>query len=586
MTDVVHIDARFLAQLVLCSALLSAFAFVAFRSNAVTLRAYALIAGMVLTALPFALALTSGWHWTAPFEVLTLVSLAGSVPIPVWLIAIWAGVAVALNVQALYRLVDTRRRLAAMPRVDDAGIEAEAAVVARRLAFGRPFQLHFGPTSCSSTLAGNRIVLRADARNWEPRAVRAVLAHEFVHLSRRDDVCLFVLGLVLNWYWFAPWVGLLRRQYASAMEQSCDDRAAEILPSCADYLDGVLCAVRAEQEPLPIVAAMGGAGVVARFQRFLGSRQRQLDVGGLYWGLVVGLGAALLFTSVEFEAYEPVPVLSIGSFVEPRILTLEHELALPTVHERALGGDRPVRRAPSPIYPGRAINEGIEGHVVVEYKVSRDGRVVSPVVVDSDPPGVFDQVALRAVARREYVASHELADAGSPNPPDRIVRRFEFEIPAREPGPNRSPLPVHASPNRPPPDTQLRERLSGQRDAEDHAGALKPVLPRIVAEIVDPGLAIPAIDKGDLLPMVKVAPIYPKRALARNLAGRVLLEFVVTETGAVRDPVVLAADPPGVFERAAIDAVGKFRYSPKVVEGKPVEVAGVRNLVVFEIEDG
>ena len=585
MTDVVHIDARFLAQLVLCSALLSAFAFVAFRSNAVTRRAYALIAGMVLTALPFALALTSGWHWTAAFEVLTLVSLAGSVPIPVWLIAIWASVAFALNLQALYRLVDTRRRLAAMPRVDDAGITAEAAVVARRLAFGRPYQLHFGPNSCSSTLAGNRIVLRADARDWEPRAVRAVLAHEFVHLSRRDDVCLFVLGLVLNWYWFAPWVGLLRRQYASAMEQSCDDRAAEILPSCADYLDGVLCAARAEQEPLPIVAAMGGAGVVARFQRFLGNRQRQLDVGGVYWGLVVGLGAALLFTSVEFEAYEPAPVLSIGTFAEPRTLTLEPPLALPTVHERALGEDRPVRRASSPIYPGGAINEGIEGHVVVEYKVSRDGRVVSPVVIDSLPPGVFDRVALRAVERREYVSSHELADAGSPNPPDRIVRRFDFDIPAREPGPKALLVPGHPPATLPPPDTPLSQQLSERLDAPDNAVALKPVAPRIVAQIVDPGLAIPAIDKGDLLPVVKVAPIYPKDAIARNVTGQVLLEFVVTETGAVRDPVVLAADPPGVFERAAIDAVGKFRYSPKVVAGEPVEVTGVRNRIVFEITD-
>ena len=619
MTDVVHIDARFLAQLVLCSALLSAFAFVAFRSNAVTRRAYALIAGMVLTALPFALAMTSGWHWTAAFEVLTLVSLAGSVPIPVWLIAIWASVAFALNLQGLYRLVDTRRRLAAMPRVDDAGITAEAAVVARRLAYGRPYQLHFGPNSCSSTLAGNRIVLRADARDWEPRAVRAVLAHEFVHLSRRDDLCLFVLGLVLNWYWFAPWVGLLRRQYASAMEQSCDDRAAEILPSCADYLDGVLCAARAEQEPLPIVAAMGGAGVVARFQRFLGSRQRQLDVGGVYWGLVVGLGAALLFTSVEFEAYEPAPVLSIGTFPGPRTLTLEHELALPTVHEHALGEDRPVRRAPPPIYPGGAINEGIEGHVVVEYKVSRDGRVVNPVVVDSDPPGVFDRVALRAVARREYVSSHELANAGSPNPPDRIVRRFDFDIPAREPrslsdlarqrqfrrspgvvgagagrraseafggaGPNLPVTSVHPPPTLPPADTPLPQQLSEQRAVPVNADALKPVVPRIVAQIVDPGLAIPAIDKGDLLPVIKVAPIYPKDAIARNVTGQVLLEFVVTETGAVRDPVVLAADPPGVFERAAIDAVGKFRYSPKVVEGKAVEVTGVRNRIVFEIAD-
>jgi len=58
MTDVLHIDARWIVQLVLCSALLSAFAFVAFRSNPVTRRAYTLIAGLMLTALPFALAMT------------------------------------------------------------------------------------------------------------------------------------------------------------------------------------------------------------------------------------------------------------------------------------------------------------------------------------------------------------------------------------------------------------------------------------------------------------------------------------------------------------------------------------------------
>ena len=258
MTEVVHIDARWIVQLVLCSALLSAFAFVAFRSNPVTRRAYALVAGLVLTGLPFALALTSGWHWTAPFEVLTLVSLAGSVPIPVWLIAAWAMGALVLNLRALFRLLETRRLLAALPRADDAGIAEEAAAVARRLAFDRPYQLHFGANSCSSSLAGNRIVIRSDAKDWEPRAVRAVLAHEFVHLARRDDLWLFALGLVLNWYWFAPWVSLLRQQYAGAMEQSCDDRAAEMLPSCADYLDGVLCAARAEQEPA-IVAGLAGS---------------------------------------------------------------------------------------------------------------------------------------------------------------------------------------------------------------------------------------------------------------------------------------------------------------------------------------
>ena len=579
MTDFLHIDARWIVQLVLCSALLSAFAFVAFRANPVTRRAYTLIAGVVLTALPFALALTSGWHWTAPFEVLTLVSLAGSVPVPVWLIVVWVTGAVVLNLRAVYRLIETRRQLAALPTVEDPRIVAEAAAVARRLAFDRPYHLHSGPNSCSSTLTGNRIILQSDAKAWEPRALRAVLAHEFVHLARRDDLCLFALGLVLNWYWFAPWVSVLRQQYASAMEQSCDDRAAEILPSCADYLDGVLCAARAEQEP-SLVAGLAGAGVVMRFQRFLGSRERQLDVGGVYWGLVVGLGAALLFTSVEFEADERIRVTSFSDVPGMRTLTLEPELAMPEVRDRALGRDRAVRRAPSAIYPGRAINEGLKGYVVVEYAVSDDGRVVQPKVIESAPPGVFDESALRAVARREYVPNHELVDAGSPVPPKRIVRRFDFDLPEREPPGTSVPTPPRA-PNPPPPN----QSIANQRDRLDGTAKLERAVPRVAVEEMDPELVLSPVQADSWLPIVEVAPIYPSRALALKAEGQVLVEFVVTEAGTVRDALVVESEPRGIFDQAALEAVAKFKYKPRVVDGKAVATPGVRNRIVFELSD-
>ena len=91
---------------------------------------------------------------------------------------------------------------------------------------------------------------------------------------------------------------------------------------------------------------------------------------------------------------------------------------------------------------------------------------------------------------------------------------------------------------------------------------------------------------GEYLPIVKVAPIYPRRAQTRGIEGFVLLEFIVTSTGAVRNPVVIEAKPPGIFDRAAIQAALKFKYKPKVVNGEPVEVAGVRNLIKFELEDG
>lgn len=90
---------------------------------------------------------------------------------------------------------------------------------------------------------------------------------------------------------------------------------------------------------------------------------------------------------------------------------------------------------------------------------------------------------------------------------------------------------------------------------------------------------------GEYLPIVKVAPVYPRRAQTRGIEGYVLLEFVVTKTGSVRDPVVVEAKPSGIFDRAAINAALKFKYKPKVVNGEPIEVAGVRNLVRFELEN-
>lgn len=97
------------------------------------------------------------------------------------------------------------------------------------------------------------------------------------------------------------------------------------------------------------------------------------------------------------------------------------------------------------------------------------------------------------------------------------------------------------------------------------------------------GLSLDTGD-GDYLPIVKVAPIYPRRAQSRGIEGYVIVEFTVTTTGAVRDPVVIDAKPEGIFDRAAMDAALKFKYKPRVVDGTATEVAGVQNKISFEID--
>jgi len=90
---------------------------------------------------------------------------------------------------------------------------------------------------------------------------------------------------------------------------------------------------------------------------------------------------------------------------------------------------------------------------------------------------------------------------------------------------------------------------------------------------------------GEYLPIVKVAPNYPRRAQARGIEGYVLLEFTVTKTGAVENPVIVESDPPGIFDRAAIQAALKFKYKPKVVNGEGIDVPGVQNRITFQLND-
>ena len=92
------------------------------------------------------------------------------------------------------------------------------------------------------------------------------------------------------------------------------------------------------------------------------------------------------------------------------------------------------------------------------------------------------------------------------------------------------------------------------------------------------------IAEGDYLPIVRVAPVYPARALSRGLEGYVDLSFTVTLTGTVRDAIILYSTS-SLFERAATRAVLKFKYKPRVVDGIPVDVVGVKTRITFRIED-
>lgn len=111
-----------------------------------------------------------------------------------------------------------------------------------------------------------------------------------------------------------------------------------------------------------------------------------------------------------------------------------------------------------------------------------------------------------------------------------------------------------------------------------------------IAAAVDTGMSLDtgggfsmASADGDAVPMVRVPPQYPERALQRGIEGRVLIEFTISRSGAVKDAKVVAAEPSSIFNKAAIKAVLQWKYNPKIVNGKAVEQRGVRIAIPFRL---
>lgn len=159
------------------------------------------------------------------------------------------------------------------------------------------------------------------------------------------------------------------------------------------------------------------------------------------------------------------------------------------------------------------------------------------------------------------------------------------------------------------PDTKIETRFEDAKPEKPEAPETPPDLPepefeapRVSGEAlnmtapiakagIDVGAGSLAFSEGEYLPIVKVPPEYPSTALSRGIEGFCTVVYTVTETGATRDPEPIAdqcitkeGKPTTVFNRASVRAALKFKYKPKVVDGKPVEVPGVKNRFTYTMQ--
>lgn len=82
----------------------------------------------------------------------------------------------------------------------------------------------------------------------------------------------------------------------------------------------------------------------------------------------------------------------------------------------------------------------------------------------------------------------------------------------------------------------------------------------------------------DVIPLVRMDATYPRKALSRKIEGYVTARLSINPQGTVDDVDVLDAKPRGVFEREAVKALYKYKFRPKMVDGKPIEQQAVQTI--------
>jgi protein TonB len=135
----------------------------------------------------------------------------------------------------------------------------------------------------------------------------------------------------------------------------------------------------------------------------------------------------------------------------------------------------------------------------------------------------------------------------------------------------------------PPPATPDMPQISLSNSSVE--GNLVTMAPPVDVSSALSGVSISGAASRDVVPLVRINPDYPQRALSRGIEGWVQVQFTITETGSVADAKVVAADPPNIFDDAAIKAILRWRYNPMVQDGTPVARPGMQTILRFNLEE-
>ena len=140
----------------------------------------------------------------------------------------------------------------------------------------------------------------------------------------------------------------------------------------------------------------------------------------------------------------------------------------------------------------------------------------------------------------------------------------------------------------PPPKTPPKPQAPEPETNSDTSG-LTFNMPGVQLAGANAGISAPGAGfgrDGDATPIVRIEPKYPIQAARDGKEGWVKLSFTINEIGGVEDVTVIEAQPKRVFDKEAKRALRKWKYKPKVEDGKALRQTGLTVQLDFKMDGG
>lgn len=141
----------------------------------------------------------------------------------------------------------------------------------------------------------------------------------------------------------------------------------------------------------------------------------------------------------------------------------------------------------------------------------------------------------------------------------------------------------------PPPPKAPPKPQAPEPEVSNVQGAVSFNLPGVELAGASTGLDTPGAGfarDGDAAPIFRQEPKYPPEAARDGKEGWVELSFTINEIGGVEEVKVIAAQPKRIFDKEAKRALRKWKYKPKVVDGKPLRQPGLTVRLDFNMDKG